>query len=140
MTDHDPLNLTQLLDLLKEMLPNPVKEEKLPQNTTRLIGGNPGEVVVDIDPQSVIVSEYAETQESDTAAVLLPLHLGTLNWNELPAWTARRILEELTVSAATGRREKFRECLRCKKEFPPEQMASDNICKSCEAQEEGVVY
>lgn len=140
MTELDPVDRPQLLDILREMLPSPVKEETLPEETTRLIAGDPGDVVVDVSDREVIVAEYAVTMESDTARILKPLHLGSLNWTELPAWTTRRILGELTAAATAGRREKFRECIRCHHEFPPEAMANQGICKACAAAEEGVVY
>jgi len=140
MTELDPVSRDQLVDILKEMLPNPVKEESLPRDTNRFIGGDPGEVVVDVDESRVIVSEFAMRQVSDTAEVLEPLELGILTWTKLPAWTTRRILEELTAAAATSRREKFRECVRCKKEVPPEAMANETTCRECAAKDEGVVY
>lgn len=139
MTELDPLTRQQLLDVLREMLPHPIQEESLPEETTRLIGGNPGEVVVDITPETITVSEYATEKISDTAPVLEPLQLGVLNWTSLPAWTTRRILGELTAAAAVGRLEKFRECVRCKKRVPPEAMANETTCRDCAATDE-VVY
>jgi len=140
MTELDPLNRNQLVDILREMLPHPVNEESLPRDTNRFIGGDPREVVVDISPDRVVVSEFAVRQESDAAEVLEPLQLGILTWPQLPAWTTRRILEELTAAAATGRREKFQECVRCKKEVPPEAMFNETTCRECAAKDEGVVY
>ena len=140
MTELDPLNRVQLLDILREMLPHPVREESLPRETIRLIGGNPGEVVVDVDPDRVTVSEYATRQESDSAELLEPVPLGILTWEKLPAWTTRRILGELTAAAAAGRLEKFHECVRCKTTVPPEEMATDTTCRKCAAKDEGVVY
>jgi len=139
MTELDPLTHAQLLEILREMLPHPIQEEPLPQDTTRFIGGEPGEVVVDVGSVNVTVSEYATRQESDTAELLEPVLLGILNWTRLPAWTTRRILGELTAAAAAERLEKFRECVRCKKEVAPEAMANETTCRACAASDE-VVY
>ncbi|WP_437226121.1 hypothetical protein SH661x_004419 [Planctomicrobium sp. SH661] len=139
-TELTPLERAELLEILREMLPLPQKEESLPDEVTRLIGGDPGDVVVDVGPQSVVVSEYTVRVESDTAKILHPLHLGSANWTKLPAWTTRRILGELTAAAMSLRRATYTDCIRCGKGNPPEEMSSGTVCRKCSAAEERIVY
>lgn len=139
MSEFDPMEYSQLVSILKDMLPNPVSSENLPGGTVRLIGGDPGEVVADISEKMVDVSEFRLEQVSDRARILQPNLLGTLYWTLIPAWTTRRMLEELTATAANRHRGTWKDCIRCGVSTHPQNMTRSGVCTGCESQDEGVV-
>jgi len=140
MAEIDPFTRDELLSVLHEMTPAPLQTETLPEETTRLIGGSPPDVVIDLSPDTLTIAQYAVSVESDRAQVLTPRILGKLNWTRIPEWTTRRILGELVAAAIRIRREEFSECLRCRTLLPPEDLNSSNVCHKCTANEDGVVY
>jgi hypothetical protein len=139
MTEFDPLEFSQLVSILEDIVPHPISKENLPGGTIRMIGGEPGEVVIDLTDKTVTVSEFHLEQVSDRARVLQPNLLGTLHWTQVPTWSTRRILEELTATAANRNRAAWRDCIRCGTSTHPQNLTSSGVCTNCELTDEGVV-
>ncbi|SFJ36032.1 hypothetical protein [Planctomicrobium piriforme] len=139
-TELNPIEPHELLTVVRSMLLQPLDESTIPDGSVRIISGDPGEVVADIGPTAVVISEYALLKAGSAPPALQPILLGSIDWRILPDWTTRHILGEL-IAAATGlRRSKYVQCTRCGRTRPPEAMASITTCCACDAQDEGVVY
>jgi len=129
-----------LVETIKHLLPKPIREDDELPGEVVLVGGEPGEVIVQIDRNEVIVSVYGARWDSPYTMVLRPKRLASLGWMQLPAATIKTILPELIGAATKLRRAQYRNCKMCNETNPPEWMHGDDICQSCATAHCGVVY
>jgi hypothetical protein len=129
-----------LVETVRHLLPNPVREDDELPGEVVLVGGEPGEVIVQICRNKVLVSVYGVRWDGPHTLVLCPQHLATLNYKQLSAATIKSTLHQLIGAASELRRAQYRKCKRCNETKPPEWMHGDDICQSCAEQHCGVVY
>lgn len=136
-------NHESLLEEISRLLPAPVQDDihtiELHAEVV-LIGGDPGEVVVQIDDGIITISEYTVAWKSPHTPVIEAEKVGTLNWEQIPATALKETLRELITKTIEIRRAKYRTCEKCGETNPPEWMHSDDVCQSCAEQHLGVVY
>ncbi len=104
------------------------------------MGGNPGEVVVQLNNQSIIVSVFAVAWETPYTPVMFPEEYAILNWHEFSADRLKLRLDELIDSARQRRLSRYRTCEQCGEMKPPEHMHSDEVCQSCTEKHLGIIY
>lgn len=129
-----------LVETIRHLLPKPIREDDELPGEVVLVGGEPGEVIVQIYRNKVIVSVYGARWDSPYTMVLRPKRLASLDWMQLPAATIKTILPELIGAATKLRRAQYRKCKMCNETNPPEWMHCDDICQSCATTHCGIVY
>ncbi len=130
-------------DLLRnvlEFLPKPVREETVLDGSTILIGGDPGEVVVEITSKNITISLYGVYWDGPYTPRVRLRRLAKLRWNRLPAVSLWMTLHGLIGTASEMRRARFKTCDFCKKVCPPEWMDGGTVCHSCQERELGIVH
>ncbi len=140
MDEFAPIERSQLQAAIREIAPRPVQEIPLPDHRLRFIGGEPGEVVVELGPHDLTVASFTASADGTETPVVLPKLMGTVRWTEVPAVTCRRVLAELLFAAAALRRMSYQNCAQCGHSCPPEQMFDEQRCRKCMAADEQVVY
>lgn len=129
-----------LLGEIRNLLPDPIRENEQLDGSLLVVGGDPGEVIVRISGGRVSIAVYSVQWEGPNTPVVRPQHLAALNWKRLPASTTMMTLHGLISAAVELRRANYRKCERCGETKPPEWMHGDTICQSCAEQHLGVVY
>lgn len=129
-----------LVETIRHLLPVPIREDDELPGEVVLVGGEPGEVIVQIYRNKVTVSVYGARWDGPHTLVLRPKRLASLDWMQLPAATIKTILPELIGAATKLRRAQYRKCKMCNETNPPEWMHGDDICQSCATAHCGVVY
>lgn len=140
MTDLTPINRESLLDEIRRLLPDPLREETQVDGSVVIVGGDPGEVIVRMTGSKISIAEFTVRWEGPHTPVVRPRQVATLNWQRLPASETMMLLHMLIEAARSTRRSKFRTCERCGETKPPEWMHGESICQSCAEQHLGVVY
>lgn len=118
-------------ELVNTMLPTPVVDS---ENGT-LVGGDPGEVAVDIGADAIRVSQYAICWVGHSPE---PAHLEVARFD--PHSTRPRDVARAIVRARGKRLASYRWCARCREVKPPEWMHDIECCQSCAEKHLGVVY
>lgn len=129
-----------LVETIKSLLPKPVRKDDGTPGEVVLIGGEPGDVIVQIDRNEVIVSVYFVRWDGPHTLVLCPQRFASLDWMQIPAATIKIILSELIGVATKLRRDQYSNCKMCNEAKPPEWMHGDGICQSCATVHCGIVY
>lgn len=140
MTSLESIDRDRLLNEIRLLLPEPIREETQLDDDVVLIGGDPGEVIVRFGKRKVVIAVYSIRWEGPHTPVVRPRQLASLSWKRLPA--SRTIMEvhgfiELAIEI---RRSKYRKCSRCEETKPPEWMHDQNTCQSCAERHLGVVH
>lgn len=117
--------------LVETMLPAPVVDTE----DGTLVGGDPGEVAVNIDADAIRVSQYATRWVGHR---LEPAHEEVARFD--PRSTRPRDVAR-TIARARGKRlASYRWCARCRQVQPPEWMHDVECCQNCAEKHLGVVY
>jgi len=109
-------------------LPEPLQQEVVPSGVTFFTAGDPPEVVVRLSSSSITVSTLTSDMRGP---VLQPQRLGTIMWRQLPSGKAMALVAGLIGSAREIRLATYRQCYRCEKMKPPEQMHEEGVCLEC---------
>jgi len=139
MNDLNHFDRDRLLQEIKELLPDPLREESQLDGSTVFVGGDPGEVIVRVSGNKVSIAEFSVRWDGPCSSVVRPKQIATLNWKRMSSLRATLALRDLVDSACETRRSKFRKCRKCEETYPPEGMIDEDICFSC-AQHLGVVF
>lgn len=137
------LDYKSLINESSRLLPAPVRDDL---HTIELfaeivlIGGNPGEVIVQIDDGDVTISEYTVSWETPYTPVIKAEKVGSLNWEQVPATVLNEKLSELITKTIEIRRAKYRKCEKCRETKQPEWMHNQTVCQSCAEEHLGVVH
>ena len=140
MRDLEPLDRDFLLREIRELLPDPLREETQLDGSLVIVGGDPGEVIVRINGKKVSIAVFSVRWDGPHTPVVRPKQLATLNWKRFPASTMMMTLHGLISAAIEIRRSKYRKCEKCEETQPPEWMHGEDICQSCAEQHLGVRY
>ena len=140
MADLNVIDHATLLREIRAYLPTPVREEMQLDGSLVLVGGDPGEVVVQVHGSKVAVAVFTVVWNGPHTPVLRPSSIGSLNWKRQPASELIRGLHTLIESAREIRRAKYGKCERCGETQPPEWMHNDKTCQSCAERYLGVVH
>jgi len=139
MTDSEPIKRDLLLQDIRVYLPKPLRETQNLDGSLVLIGGDPGEVNVEVAENHVTVAVFAVVWEGPATPVDRPETIGQFNLKLLPAHQLLTSLHELIDSACAIRRSRYRKCEQCGETTPPEWMHDKKTCQRC-ATLRGVVY
>jgi hypothetical protein len=140
MTDLESIDRDLLLNEIKRLLPEPIREETQLDGDIVLVGGDPGEVIVRFDNHKVVIAVFSIRWEGPHTPVVRPRQLASLNWKRLPVSRTMMAVHGLIKSAIEIRRSKYRKCSRCEETKPPEWMHDQNTCQSCAERHLGVVH
>ncbi len=140
MNATEPIGRDSIIEYLKELLPDPIREGEGLDGSLTLVGGDPGEVIVGMTADEVSVSVFSVLWEGPHTPRVFPRRLASLCWCHIPASSLMMSLHTLVDAASELRRESYSSCERCGKTKPPEWMHGDSICQSCAEKELGVVY
>lgn len=110
-------------------LPEPTQQEVALSGVTFFTAGDPPEVVVRLSHSSITVLGFAcERGES----IWRRRRLGIIMWRQLASGTAMTLVGGLIASAHDMRLATYRQCDRCEKMKPPEQMHDgEDVCLEC---------
>lgn len=136
---HAP-DMQSLIDYLLASLPEPVLIHILEANGQVFVGGDPGEMVVQINDQLITVSVFAIVWETLYLPVLHPEHHASLDWKQLAADLLMQRLDDVIEEARQIRLRRYRTCGRCGKTMHPEHMHRDKMCQSCAENHLGIVH
>lgn len=140
MSEHSHVDRETLLNEIRRLLPEPIRDETQLDGDIMLVGGHPGEVILRICGNKVSIAEYSVRWKGPHTPVIVPKQLAILNWNRLPSSTTMITLLGLISAAVKIRRAKYRRCEKCGETKPPEWMHGDEICQSNAEEHLGVVY
>jgi hypothetical protein len=140
MTDLEPTDRDCLLREIRELLPDPVREETQLDGVLVMVGGDPGEAIVRISGRKVSIAVFSIRWDGPHTPLVQPKQLATLDWKHLPAYRMMMALHSLIESAIEIRRAKYRKCKRCGESKPPEWMHGPTLCQSCAERHLGVVH
>lgn len=135
-----PPAFEEWLAFLSAQLPQPVAQDPAADGSIYFTGGHPGEVIVRLTRSTITVWEYAVRWEGPHTPIVQPIRIGSLAWRHIAADSGFSAARALMHAALESRRSKFRVCVRCEKQTPPEWMHDDEICQSCAERHVGVVY
>ena len=140
MSDRSTARFLRLTEEVRASLGEPLLEETGEDGTIRFVGGEPGEVVVDLSRKEIRVSEFVIHWEVHTP-VLHPRWVATVAADRLRRKQVMKVLSAAVEVVRAARRSKYRTCTRCGKRTPPEWMHSDDaVCQGCAERYLGVVY
>lgn len=128
-----------LRQLVQSLLPEPVSEVDSLQGEL-LVGGDPGEVVIQLDGNEIVVSIFAVHWNDPYTPEIVPEKFASIGCSEVTKSELTSKLSPLIEKARETRRARFRQCVRCSGVNPPEWMHGDSICQSCAERHLGVVY
>lgn len=128
-----------LRELVQSLLPEPVSEVDSLQGEL-LVGGDPGEVVVQFEGEEIVVSVFAVHWHGPHSPEIAPEKFASIGCSEVTKSELTSRLSPLIAKARETRRARFRQCKRCAELNPPEWMHGDSICQSCAERHLGVVY
>ncbi len=119
------------VELVRTMLPAPVQ---LDEDGT-LVGGDPGEVVVRVYRDWIVVSRFAIRWNSQRPE-MAPVEAASSRLDEAqPAQVAGAIAEARAERVRT-----YRWCHLCREVRPPEWMDRESVCQGCAERYLGVIY
>jgi hypothetical protein len=130
-----------LTDVLREMLPAPVRQD-LSDEGILLTAGDPGMVAVRVSDRGLVVSVFGIRWDGPHTPIRDDRDICRLSWNELPAELPEQavVASALIQAALVLRRAQFRECRYCQRSVPPEWQHSADLCQGCAEQNSGVVH
>jgi hypothetical protein len=140
MAGREPIDRSFLLQELRALLGDPLREETQLDGSVVLVGGDPGEVIVRVRGSKVSVAVFSVRWEGPHTPVVRPRQLATLRWRRIPPSTLMMTLHHLVMAAREVRKEKYRRCERCGETNPPEWMHDETTCQTCAERHLGVVY
>ena len=141
MSAAEPIDRESLVDEVRRLLPDPLREERQLDGSFVIVGGDPGEVIVRISGGTVSIALYQIRWDGPCTPVVYSKRLASLNWKRLPAISTMMTLRELIESARELRRSNYRKCERCGEMTPPEGMLGEfNVCHSCGERYMGVTF
>ncbi len=121
---------------LRELLPEPVTRIEAAGGGVLLSGGEPGLVVLRLNPAAVRVAVFAQKWWG-AKAVLVDETLVALPWGRLPTdeRAAREVVGHCVQAAIALRKSRYFQCQRCAKPRPPEWLhanrAGPDPCQMC---------
>jgi hypothetical protein len=133
-------NFEEWLAFITTHLTQPVSSEVVPDGSTYLTGGDPGEVIVRLTRSTVTVWEYAVSWESPHSPMVRPIRVGSVVWRHIPNPKAILAVHSLIDAARDSRLSKFSVCSHCERRKPPESMHDEDVCQSCAQRDLGIVY
>lgn len=116
--------------LLRTMLPLPLREDE-----DTLVGGDPGEVVIRLTPEAIIVSRYEVVWNGHVPE---PAHREMARFD--PQTALPRQVARAVIRARSSRLAMYRWCSLCHETMPPEWVRDDEVCQGCAQLHLGVVY
>lgn len=135
-----PLDRSQLLQTIGEILGPAAKEETSLNGDLIFIAGDPAEVIVRLHGNKVSVAMFAVVWEQVHLPVTKPKTWATLNWKLIPAAQLTLCLQILIDSVRQVRLSKYRKCQFCGEMTPPEWQHNQKTCMSCAENNFGVVH
>jgi len=135
----DRLEWESLLVSVAHELPQPVDQDPARDGSLVLVGGDPGEVVVRLTRSAASVSEYAVEWQGPNDAAIRPVPFGTVYWRRMPEVHAILALQTLIRAARDSRRSKYRTCVYCDRNTPPESLHDEDVCHECAQKHPGIV-
>jgi len=129
-----------IVEATKQLLPKPIREDVGLPGEAVWIGGEPGDVIVQVDQSELIVSVYGVRWDGPHTLVLCPQRLASLSWMQFPPAAIKIVIHELIDVATKLRRAQYRRCNKCNETKPPEWMHGDDICQSCAEGHYGIVH
>ena len=144
MTDEESRDLRaeaqMLRDMLNSELGEPCNRSQSPDGSEWLEAGEPPEVVVRLDNESISVYRYQAGWDGPAHPYVRSQCLVTVFWSRM------RVVETLTLLASiidqerAARRATFGKCRYCGRINGPEHMHESDVCQSCAEKHLGVVY
>jgi hypothetical protein len=125
-----PERFEQLIAFITSQLPRPVDEQQCGDGSILFTGGEPSQVIVHLTEHTVVVSEFAGEWEADRLS-LTPRLVGELYWHNLPETALMNALSALVRGAREARLSKYRICLVCGGNMPPEYFGAAGVCDRC---------
>jgi hypothetical protein len=129
----------QLIAFLGSQLPAPVEQQPADDGAIIFIGGQPPEVVVQLDQSNVIVFEYAGAWEAD-GFVVKPRRVGLVKWRRLSETAVMNAVSTVVKGAREMRLARYRSCGRCGEKCAPEVLSTDDVCDVCADEQRDVVH
>jgi hypothetical protein len=129
----------QLIAYLESQLPAPVEQQPADDGTIVFIGGQPPEVVVQLDESNVIVFEYAGAWEPDSFHVK-PRRVGLVKWRRLSETAVMNAVATLVKGAREMRLARYGNCRICGEKRAPELLSADEVCNACADVQPEVVH
>jgi hypothetical protein len=136
----DAMVRESLVEYVKELLPDPIRESEGLDGALTMVGGDPGEVIVRLTADDVSVSLFSVQWDGPHTPRVLPRPFASLVWSQIPAASLMMAIHALVAAASEVRRSSYSVCERCGKTKPPEWMHGESICRSCAERELGVVH
>ncbi len=134
------LEWEELVVSMVHELPQPVSQETALDGRTVLVGGDPGEVVVQLTQSVASVAEFAVEWQGPNDPVTRPIPFGRIHWRRFESVDTLAILRALIAACRGSRRAKYRVCRLCEKVKPPEAMHDEDVCQACAQERLGIVY
>lgn len=129
----------ELIARVRTLLAEPIYETARP-GSIQLVGGEPGEVVVELTESSITISEYACEWPSPSEPVSTTIPVGRIEFGGLSDSECVRRVSELVTEARKRRLARFRRCRFCGESNPPEWMDGPRVCQTCAEHHLGVVH
>src|SRR3954452_11132186 len=98
MTEH--MDRESVRRYVKEHLPNPIRESEGLDGSLTLVGGDPGEVIVRLTAEEVLVSVFSVRWEGPHTPQVLPRPLASLSWCYIPTSSLMMSLHTLVAAAS----------------------------------------
>jgi hypothetical protein len=136
----DAIGRESLVEYVKELLPNPIRDSEGLDGALTLVGGDPGEVIVRLTADDFSISVFSVRWDGPHTPRVLPRPFASLAWSQLPAASLMMAIRTLVAAASEVRRRSYSLCERCGKTHPPEWMHDDSTCQSCAERELGAVH
>jgi formylmethanofuran dehydrogenase subunit E len=126
----------QIKGLLADLLPQPII------SGTKIIAGNPPEVVVRLSEKGLLIAPYRATWESPYELKVVVTNADLVGWGDLPdaVEPLRSYLSQKIEAARKTRKATFKNCSLCHETTPPERMHGETTCQACASSKQGVVY
>tara|TARA_R110002020_G_scaffold204177_1_gene408090 strand:- start:1063 stop:1485 length:423 start_codon:yes stop_codon:yes gene_type:complete len=140
MPNYIKLERDELIQSVKDLLGEKVKEENQIDGSLLLIGGDPSEVIVRVSGNKISISEFRVRWDGPHTPTIHPRLVTSINWKSLPTFEIICLIGMAIDSTRKHRLENFTTCMKCGKTKPPEWMHGDGICQSCAERHLGVVY
>jgi hypothetical protein len=125
---------------IRKLLPKPVRKVEDVDESTVLIAGNPGEVIVRVSESSLVVFEFAVEWAGPDKPEVREIPVASLAWPALPKAQALAAAAALIEAAKESRRSKYRKCRVCREMNPPEWLAGKDVCQACASEKLAVVH
>ncbi len=130
-----------LQERVMPLLPTPCCVESRPGGKVRLIGGDPGEVIVTLGAGTVAVAAFTVDWDGPAKPVVIGDPVATSTIAEYPS--SGELLDAVASAVRDARARRlatYQKCSRCGETTPPEWMHDRHICQECAVRYLGVVY